>query len=407
MRTSSDFRSAPVTTTGKLCPLPDFAALPPEVNSGRMYSGPGSMSLMAAAAAWDRLAEDLQSAATAIGSAVADLTDLWWRGPAADSMAASARPYVSWLSATATLAEQTAMQSRAVAEAYELAFALTVPPSVVAANRTLLMTLIATNWLGQNTPAIATAEFDYAEMWLQDAVAMTGYAGSATAASTLKPFTSSPDTINSLGLADQALATANATAITAGNSATAVSATAEYLVVAAAVMSLLQRPAALAGFPWNTLLKYWTAFLDAMATTEAFVYDAGGFTLMDLQVFGIMLRAGSATSVVAADDLAGPAAAAAWSSLSQIGGGPAAAAVGLADWIGPLSVPPSWAATASPGAQTGGLSTPAVRTAATRAAEMSGALQGLSPRRTAEAGGNFGRRYGSRIRVVCRPLSGG
>ncbi|WP_155725996.1 PPE domain-containing protein, partial [Mycobacterium avium] len=37
----------------------DFGALPPEVNSGRMYAGPGSGPLMAAAAAWDEVAAEL------------------------------------------------------------------------------------------------------------------------------------------------------------------------------------------------------------------------------------------------------------------------------------------------------------------------------------------------------------
>ncbi|WP_264069201.1 PPE family protein, partial [Mycolicibacter terrae] len=31
----------------------DFGMLPPEVNSGRMYVGPGSSPMMAAATAWD------------------------------------------------------------------------------------------------------------------------------------------------------------------------------------------------------------------------------------------------------------------------------------------------------------------------------------------------------------------
>lgn len=42
----------------------DFAALPPEINSGRMYAGPGSEPMLAAAGAWDSLAAELYSAAT-------------------------------------------------------------------------------------------------------------------------------------------------------------------------------------------------------------------------------------------------------------------------------------------------------------------------------------------------------
>jgi PPE family len=31
----------------------DYGALPPEINSGRMYSGPGCGSMLAAATTWD------------------------------------------------------------------------------------------------------------------------------------------------------------------------------------------------------------------------------------------------------------------------------------------------------------------------------------------------------------------
>jgi len=79
-------------------------------------------------------------------------------------MAAAATPYVSWMSATATQAEEAATQAKAAVAAYEAAFAMTVPPTVVAANRALLLMLIATNFLGQNTPAIMATEAEYVEM---------------------------------------------------------------------------------------------------------------------------------------------------------------------------------------------------------------------------------------------------
>ncbi|WP_264992626.1 PPE domain-containing protein, partial [Mycobacterium montefiorense] len=41
----------------------DYAALPPEFNSGRMYAGAGVGPLVAAEAAWDALAAELSSAA--------------------------------------------------------------------------------------------------------------------------------------------------------------------------------------------------------------------------------------------------------------------------------------------------------------------------------------------------------
>ena len=46
----------------------DFAVLPPEINSARMYTGPGSGSMLAAATAWDGLAAALHSTATSYQS---------------------------------------------------------------------------------------------------------------------------------------------------------------------------------------------------------------------------------------------------------------------------------------------------------------------------------------------------
>ena len=107
----------------------DFGALPPEINSGRMYSGPGCGSMLAAAAAWDGLADDLHSTAASYQSVIWDLTGAAWLGPASVSMTAAAAPYIEWLTTTAALCEQTASNARAAAAAYEAAFAMTVPPA--------------------------------------------------------------------------------------------------------------------------------------------------------------------------------------------------------------------------------------------------------------------------------------
>lgn len=117
----------------------DFAALPPEINSARMYTGPGAAPMLAAGMAWDALAAALHSAATSYQSEVAALTGGPWLGPSAAAMAAAAAPYVTWTRTTAAQAEQTANQAKAAAAAYEAAFAETVPPPVIAANRSLLI----------------------------------------------------------------------------------------------------------------------------------------------------------------------------------------------------------------------------------------------------------------------------
>ena len=176
-----------------------------------MYAGPGSGPMLAAASAWDALAAELDSAGSTYSSVVSSLAEQSWLGPASASMAAAAAPYVDWMSATATEAEQTGFQAKAAAAAYEAAFTMTVPPAEVAANRTQLAALVATNLLGQNTAAIAATEALYGEMWAQDAAAMYGYAGSSAAAATVTPFSSPPQTTNEGGAGSQAGAVAQAT----------------------------------------------------------------------------------------------------------------------------------------------------------------------------------------------------
>src|ERR1700735_1210413 len=169
-----------------------------------MYSGPGPGPLLAAAEAWDGRASDLGLASAGYGSTLSELTSGSWTGPTSSAMMAAVTPYVDWLSTTAAQAEQTANQARAAVAAYETAFAMTVPPPAIAANRASLMALIATNIFGQNTPAIAATEALYAEMWAQDAAAMYAYAGSSATASQLIPFTEPPQTTNTAGTATQA-----------------------------------------------------------------------------------------------------------------------------------------------------------------------------------------------------------
>ena len=193
----------------------DFGMLPPEINSGRMYSGPGSGPMMAAAAAWDRLAAELRSAADSYCAAISGLM-AEWQGPSSSAMADAAAPYATWMSATAVQAEQTARQARDAATAYETAFAATVPPPLIAANRAQLTSLVATNIFGQNTSAIAATEAQYADMWAQDAAAMYGYAGQSATAAQVTPFTSPPQTTNPGGLASQSAGVAQATGTSAG-----------------------------------------------------------------------------------------------------------------------------------------------------------------------------------------------
>ena len=196
-----------------------FMMFPPEVNSSLMYSGAGSGPLMAAASAWDELAADLESAAASYQTVLAQLTEATWLGPSSARMAAATTPYVDWLAGTAGQAAQTSAQARFAAAAYESAFAGTVEPAVIAANRALLAALVATNFLGQNTPAIAATEAQYMEMWFQDGLTMDTYATLAQQAVVLPQQTPAP-TPSDGGTSANAAAAAQSTAQSASSTGT-------------------------------------------------------------------------------------------------------------------------------------------------------------------------------------------
>jgi PPE-repeat protein len=183
-----------------------FMMFPPEVNSSLMYSGAGSGPLMAAASAWSELAADLETTAASYQTVIAQLTGTTWLGPSSARMAAAAAPFVAWLESSSAQAAQTSAQAMLAAASYEGAFASTVPPAVIAANRALLAALVATNFLGQNTPAIAATEALYMEMWFQDGATMDTYATASQQAVVLPQQTPAPTTSDGGASADSAAA---------------------------------------------------------------------------------------------------------------------------------------------------------------------------------------------------------
>ena len=95
---------------------------------------------------------------------------------------AGGRSLCGWLHAAASQAYGAASQAQAVASAFESAFAATVHPLAVQANRNTFVQLIRSNFFGFNAPAIMATEAYYEEMWAQDVSAMVGYHGGAAAA---------------------------------------------------------------------------------------------------------------------------------------------------------------------------------------------------------------------------------
>jgi PPE-repeat protein len=178
----------------------NFATLPPETNSARMYSGPGAGSMIEAAAIWDGLAAQLHDLAADYSAVTAKLV-CGWQGPTAMAITQAAAPYVAWLNATGAQAQQTATRAKAAASAYDSAFAAMVPPPVIEANRARRRSLASTNCLGRASPAIADIEADYEQMWAQDADAMYAYAHASADASALTRFSSRPSVTGPAGSA--------------------------------------------------------------------------------------------------------------------------------------------------------------------------------------------------------------
>jgi PPE-repeat protein len=346
----------------------DFGIYPPEINSGRMYAGAGSGPMIAAAEAWQGLAAELHSAANSYQSVVSGLTAGSWSGPSSASMAAAAASYSAWLTAAATQAEETAAQAKSAVTAYQAAFTSTVPPTMVAANRSQLTTLVATNLFGRNTQAIAANEAQYGEMWAQDAAAMYGYAASSASATTLTPFTPPQQNTNPSGSAGQAAAVSEATGTSAGNVQSTVSSIQQaFSAVPNALTSAATSAAAAPAQtdPLSTLSNLISVFLDAPSAIATFAADIPFGTLGVVSLPLDIIGAG--TGLHTDDIVSGWDGQAAWPETgpAPVEAFPArllnlppgtmpppslSAGLGEANTVGALSVPPTWA-----------VATPAVR----------------------------------------------
>ncbi|MEE6177300.1 PPE family protein, SVP subgroup [Mycobacterium sp. 050134] len=246
----------------------DYSIFPPELNSGRMYVGPGADSMAAAAEAWEGLGGELHMTANAYRAVVSGLAAGPWQGPSSASMAAAAASFVSWLGGVATQAEEAAAQARAAVAAYEEAFASTVPPQLVASNRAVFARLVATNLFGQNTSAIANIEAQYVEMWAQDAAAMYRYAAASASATTLTPFTAPQQNTNPSGASTQAATAAQAAGTSAGQAQSAVSSVQQTFSAVPSALQSLATAAPVSAAPADslaTLSDLITVFVDLPA----------------------------------------------------------------------------------------------------------------------------------------------
>jgi PPE-repeat protein len=402
-----------------------------------MYAGPGSGPMLAAASAWNALAAELRSTATSYESVISRMTSDGWRGPASSSMAAAAAPYTAWLHSSAGQAEHTAQQANAAAAAYAAAFAATVPPPVVAANRAQQAALVATNVLGQNTPAIAATEAHYGEMWAQDAAAMYGYAGNSAAASAVTPFAAPHRTTNPAAPANQGAAVAQATGTSASSG-----------VQSTLSQVVSTTPGTLQGLASPTQPGSATSGLSGMLGSNSFgnvSNDLTNLTSSSISPLGVAGATQIATdfailrgAALAAGDpfglgaglgggvgtmglggfgalqagAFGPAGsgAAAFAPANLSGSGAASAGIGRATMVGAMSVPPGWAAPAPPVANP---STGTALVSSWAAAPDAGAsgtpgMPGMPMTGTGGRGFGFAApRYGFKPTIMARPVIAG
>ncbi len=392
----------------------DFGAFPPEINSARMYAGPGPGSLAAAAAAWDDLAAELHSAAASYRSVISGLTVGRWLGPSSLAMASAFGPYAAWTAGAAARAQEAASHARLAVEIYEAAFAMTVPPVAVAANRVQLAVLTATNFFGQNLPAIAANEAQYGEMWAQDAAAMYQYAANSAEVADLTPFASAPEVVDPAGVAGQATAVSEA----AAGSSTQQLTLASLMSSLSSMLQSLATPATASAettTPWGTLLGAGTGGLSLssfMSNLESNLPALlpGYLMVAATPLYGLSsvlgmaqtlqgMAATASTAAASAADVAGTAAA-------EAAGAGLIGTMGQAATLGPLSVPASWTSViptahlTSAGAELANVGGPG------GAGNLPPSLLGGLPR-AAGGRGAPGPRYGLIPTVMAQPPSGG
>ncbi|OBJ50552.1 PPE family protein [Mycobacterium sp. 1423905.2] len=390
-----------------------FAAFPPEINSALMYAGSGAGPLMAAATAWSNLASELSTTAAQYESIITELTTEQWTGAGSTAAAAAAQPYVAWLNSTGAAAEQAAAQATASAAAYEAAFTATVPPPVIAANRSLLAALVATNFLGINTPAIMATEAQYAEMWVQDVIAMTNYQAAAAVAAVLEPLTPATPTTNPGGPAAQAAAVSSAAAVqpAAGLGDIISGLQSELSNLTLGTSSIGTGLFNSLPVPVQDLLTGIDGFLGTPLIFNGIqqVGVTGSWFMFAAIPNGIFAAHTIDANIAAAAEAAGAAAPAAVAAegaaaglASQVGAAGTAASLGEASLVGSLSVPASWSAATPAAANVGTALAGSGWTVPEEAAApgVMGGMPGMAAAAKSGAGAYAGPRYGFKPTVM-------